>query len=116
MKFQFKRNFPEDTLHEAADIQIHPGSDNVLGVRRKDQFIHSAVVGILVGAIAVIFQLSLNELEKLRFSFLGTLKHHPSWGWVVLPVIGGLFAGMAGYLTQHFAPEASGSGIPHIKA
>jgi CIC family chloride channel protein len=105
----------EPTSKRDEDIAVHPGSDNVLGIRRRDLYIRAAVVGVIAGAIAVLFQLSLNVLETTRFSLLASLKSYPDWGWIVLPVIGGILAGGAGYLTQRFAPEASGSGIPHIK-
>ena len=104
-----------DTKH-GEQTQVHPGSDNVLGIRRRDQFIHAAVVGVLVGGVAVLFQVSLNFLESSRFSILESLKSYPAWGWSILPLAGGILAGVGGYLTQHYAPEASGSGIPHIKA
>ncbi len=99
-----------------SETPLHPGSDNVLGIRRRDQFINAAVVGILVGGIAVLFQVSLNLLESSRFTLLSTLKLYPLWGWAILPVSGGVLAGFGGYLTQKYAPEAAGSGIPHIKA
>jgi CIC family chloride channel protein len=104
-----------DTNH-GEQTPVHPGSDNVLGIRRRDQFIQSAIIGVLVGGAAVLFQLMLNFLESTRFSLLKDLKLHPAWGWIILPVSGGLLAGLGGYLTQRFAPEASGSGIPHVKA
>jgi CIC family chloride channel protein len=102
--------------HDTETLGLHPGSDNVLGIRRRDQFIHAGIIGALVGAVAVLFQLSLNFLESTRFSVLANLKSHPTWGWIILPLAGGILAGLGGYLTQAFAPEASGSGIPHVKA
>ncbi len=99
-----------------SDTQVHPGSDNVLGIRRRDQFIHSAIIGVLVGGVAVLFQLSLDFVETARISLLGSLKSYPTFGWLVLPIILGAVAGLGGFLTQKFAPEASGSGIPHVKA
>ena len=66
--------------------------------------------------MAVLFQLSLNFIETARFSVLASLKLYPNWGWMILPLAGGLLAGLGGYLTQRYAPEASGSGIPHVKA
>lgn len=104
------------TIQNSSGTPVHPGSDNVLGIRRRDQFIQSAIIGALVGGAAVVFQLMLNFLESTRFSILADLKLHPAWGWIILPVAGGIIAGLGGYLTQRYAPEASGSGIPHVKA
>src|SRR4051812_7997032 len=106
----------EKILNNSAEIQVHPGSDNVLGIRRRNQFIQSALIGILVGGAAVLFQLSLDFFETTRIAILAKVKLFPYWGWIVLPVTGGIIAGLGGYLTQRFAPEASGSGIPQVKA
>ncbi len=98
------------------EIPIHPGSDNVVGIRRRDLFIRAGIVGALAGTIGVLFQVALNLFETSRLSLLTVLKEFPLWGWAILPVIGGFLAGLSGYLTERFAPEAAGSGIPHIKA
>src|SRR5262249_17522369 len=37
------------------------------------------------------------------------------WAWAVLPVLGLVIGSVVGYLTIRFAPDARGSGIPHIK-
>lgn len=94
---------------------MHTDSDNVLGIRRRNQFIYSAIIGVLVGSVAVVFQISLNLAETARFTLLTSLKAYPLWGWLVLPVVCGSLAALAGFITQRFAPEAAGSGIPHVK-
>src|ERR1700679_366283 len=83
---------------------------------RRSHFIRAGVVGILAGAVAVAFQVSLDYAEQGRMAMLSFLHSHVSWGWVVLPVIAALLGGIAAYLTSRFAPAASGSGIPHIRA
>ena len=107
---------PKKISPNGEQAPLHPGSDNVLGIRRRDQFIRAAVTGVIVGAVAVLFQLALNLADITRFSFLNDLKLHPDWGWAVLPIIGGIAAGIGGYLVERYSPEASGSGIPHAKA
>ena len=43
--------------------------------------------------------------------------HHASlWGWLLPPLMGALGAGLAVVLVHRIAPEAAGSGIPHLKA
>jgi CIC family chloride channel protein len=87
----------------------------LLEVSRRVHFIRAGGVGLLAGAIAVAFQLSLNYAEQGRIALLALLHRNVSWGWVVLPVIAALLGAIAAYLTSRFAPAASGSGIPHIR-
>jgi CIC family chloride channel protein len=83
---------------------------------RRSHFIRAGVVGILAGAVAVAFQVSLDYAEQGRMALLSTLHRNVSWGWMILPVIAAALGGIAAYLTSRFAPAASGSGIPHIRA
>jgi CIC family chloride channel protein len=41
---------------------------------------------------------------------------HPQWGWLLPMLFGAVGAGLAIQLVRSIAPEASGSGIPHVKA
>lgn len=79
--------------------------------RRGFAIAQACVIGI-VAALSAIF---------LRFSsgLLGTFRVHTSYGipaLLALPLIGASFGFVAGFLVDRFAPEASGSGIPQVKA
>ncbi len=91
------------------------GWRGVLHEHRRLQFARAALVGLGAGLLAVLFQYALVAAEGARTVLLHRLHAFPWWGWLVLPVLGGACAGMAGWLTARVAPEASGSGIPHIK-
>ena len=84
--------------------------------RRQTHFVRAAVVGLLAGALALLFEWSLFLVEEARGWLLGALHPHAGWGWAILPIVSGLLCGAAGWLTHRFAREASGSGIPHVKA
>ncbi len=88
----------------------------MLRERRQYHFLRAALVGLLAGAAAVLFQAALFYTEGLRSDLLSWLKHFPIWGWMILPVVGAAMGGAAGYITSRYAPESSGSGIPHVKA
>jgi len=83
--------------------------------RRQYQFLRAVLVGLLAGGIAVLFERLLWTLESFRISLIGTLQDNPL-RWLALPLLGAVAGAAAGYVTQRFAPEAAGSGIPHIKA
>ena len=91
------------------------GWRSVLHEHRQLQFARAALVGVGAGVIAVLFQYALLAAEVTRAALLLRLHAFPMWGWVVLPVLAAISAGLAGWMTAHIAPEAAGSGIPHIK-
>jgi len=87
----------------------------ILHEHRRLQFLRAALVGLGAGLLAVVFQYALAYAEGSRSALLHRLHDFPRWGWLVLPAAGAALAGLAGWMTARFAPEAAGSGIPHIK-
>lgn len=83
---------------------------------RRHQFPRALLVGSLAGLVAVLFRWVLFTGENARDQLLRWAHGYPAWGWAVLPTLAAVCAGIAGALTRRYAPEASGSGIPHIKA
>ena len=79
----------------------------------------SILVGIVAGLGAVLFRYMISFFHNLFFngkiSFIYHSEEHFSsvWGWGVIfvPVIGLL---IVNYLTEHFAPEAKGHGVPEV--
>ncbi|MBI4718098.1 MAG: H(+)/Cl(-) exchange transporter ClcA [Planctomycetes bacterium] len=82
---------------------------------RHVHFARTAVVGLCAGLLAVGFRRGLALAEAAREDLLAALRDHPAWGWAVLPVVTGCVGCVVGWATQRFAPEAAGSGIPHLK-
>ncbi len=76
----------------------------------------AAVVGLAAGLMGVIFREALFRAERSREHLLTTLRSYPQWGWLVLPFIGLIVGIFIGWLVRRTAPEAAGSGIPHVKA
>lgn len=87
----------------------------VLHEHRHLQFARAVLVGLGAGILAVLFQYALTAAEVTRTALLHRMHAFPWWGWLVLPIVGGSSAGIAGWMTGRYAPEAAGSGIPHIK-
>ncbi len=106
----------QETPPEPHDEQSSDEGNYLLGVSRRFHFMRAAAVGLLAGGVAVAFQLSLDAAENGRIALLSAMRHFPAWGWSILPVLCALCGAAAGYLTEHYAPAAAGSGIPHIRA
>ncbi len=83
-------------------------------VKRRHILPKALVVGIVAGLIASAFRWCLDRAEYFRESTLAGL---PSGVALIAAVGGGVLAGGFGlWLVRRFAPEAAGSGIPHLKA
>ena len=76
----------------------------------------AAAVGILAGGLAVLFRWAIDSVDQVRLALLEAAHAHPRWGWVALPLFGLAVGCTTGGLTVRFAPDAPGSGIPHIEA
>ncbi|MEB3295863.1 MAG: chloride channel protein, partial [Synechococcales bacterium] len=78
---------------------------------RQWAILEACLIGIISGLAAVALKQGVQLLGDWR---LGLTQHYPAW--FILPAIGGLGGVLAGGLIARFAPEASGSGIPQVKA
>ncbi|KYC38282.1 chloride channel protein [Scytonema hofmannii PCC 7110] len=79
--------------------------------RRGLAIAEASVIGLVAALSAVFF--------KVGSGWLGTWRVQSSHilpAWLVLPIIGVSFGYLAGLLVERLAPEASGGGIPQVKA
>jgi CIC family chloride channel protein len=84
--------------------------------QRRWLFPRAALVGLCAGVVALLFRAGLTGMDALRNHLLQWSQQFPLWGWifpVMFTMIGSL---LAVSLTRRYAPEASGSGIPHLEA
>jgi chloride channel protein, CIC family len=71
--------------------------------------LEACLIGLVSGLAAVLLKQSVGVLGTFRV-------RQVELGWVWLPLIGALGGFLAGWLSQNFAPETTGSGIPQVKA
>lgn len=98
----------------------HPHSElyEYLNIRQQRHWIfpRAALVGLCAGGIALAFRIALSSTDNLRNRLIEWSHQHTGWGWI-FPVLFTLTgASLSVLLVRKFAPEASGSGIPHLEA
>ena len=95
----------------------HRESQRKLHIResRRYQFWRAGLVGVVAGLFGVLFQKSLLGAEHLRESIVELVRSNSFLGCILTMVFCAALAGAAVLLTTKFAPEAAGSGIPHVK-
>lgn len=78
---------------------------------KKLALLEACLIGVVSGLSAVILKQGIGWLGAWR---LQSTEFFPAW--IVLPAIGLSFGYLSGLLLEQFAPEATGSGIPQVKA
>ena len=90
------------------------GGLNEAEVKRRHILAKAVAVGVVAGLIASAFRLSLQNAEHFRETLIG---HFPKWQALLVSLAIGITAGGLGlWIVRKWAPEAAGSGIPHLKA
>jgi CIC family chloride channel protein len=85
--------------------------------RRRRVVPRAALVGLLAGLVASAFRIALESLDRARDALFQAAHGMPRpWGLLLVLAVCGTAAGGALWLVRRFAPETSGSGIPHLKA
>lgn len=69
----------------------------------------------MTGAVCAIFRLVLEQADRLR-DFVISWAHGQALVGFLLVVTAGAAAALAAWLVRRFAPQATGSGIPHVEA
>lgn len=74
------------------------------------------MVGLGAGLVALAFRVALSGADLLRTNLITWAHSLPAAGWIFPIVFTMLGAVVSVALTRRFAPETSGSGIPHLEA
>ncbi len=72
------------------------------------------LVGVIAGLLGSFFRVVLDQFDRHRLAFLESLPITSRVPTAVL--IGAVGGGLGVWLVRRWAPEASGSGIPHLKS
>ena len=102
---------PADLPRVTREVQ----SSLTMRAQRRRVYPRAVLVGLAAGLLAVAFRWCLEGAAELRLVLADYAQVHP-WGWLPSVLGGALTAATAVFLVRRFAPEAVGSGIPHLKA
>ncbi len=82
---------------------------------RKKLFPRAVLIGLGSGGLAVLFRVALAAAHAVRNAFIGWSHTVPDVGWMGPVALGAFGAAGSVWLVRRVAPEASGSGIPHLE-
>ncbi|MDF9831905.1 CIC family chloride channel protein [Ereboglobus sp. PH5-5] len=87
-------------------------------VKRRHILVKAVIIGLVSGGLACAFRWTLMQVEHGRTGALAWLRENAHWAAGLLAAVGIGAAGcaLALWLVRRFAPETSGSGIPHLKS
>jgi CIC family chloride channel protein len=84
--------------------------------QRRRVFPRAALVGLFAGLVSVLFRFSLAGADSIRNDLIAWSQGYPAWGWIFPMLFGATGAFLSVVLVRKYAPETSGSGIPHLEA
>lgn len=102
---------PRDPRHRTRPVRPYLGREH-----RRLQFLRAILVGLGAGALALLFALAVDAAHDLSTFLARSARSGSTSGLLVLLAATALLGGLAAWLTARTAPEAAGSGIPHVKA
>lgn len=107
---------PADETSGAA--QAASEIDEYLRLRddRRRLLPRAALTGALAGLLAVAFRAALAGADALRNGLIAYGHRWPAFGWLLPVVFGAVCAALSVWMVRRVAPEAAGSGIPHLEA
>jgi CIC family chloride channel protein len=106
------------SLLPAAKATVNSEIQEYLDIRQQRRWIfpRAALVGTCAGIVALLFRIALAGADTLRDELIDWSQKIPVWGWIFPVLFTALGALISVSLTRRYAPEASGSGIPHLEA
>lgn len=105
----------QDSTVSQNEVRSEIQEEIVIRQQRRRIFPRAALVGFGAGLVAALFRLTLTTADTLRNGLIAWSRHFPLWGWIFPILFTTAGAVISVMLVRRYAPEASGSGIPHIE-
>lgn len=106
----------QDTAASQNEVLSEIQEDIMIRHQRRRMFPRAALVGLGAGLVASFFRIVLAELDIARNGLIEWSHQFVLLGWIFPLAFGALGALLSVMLVRRFAPETSGSGIPHLEA
>ena len=98
----------------------HEPERNAKSAERQGSLVALALLSLLAGAAAgllgAVFRLALGQADRFRDAALGWAHDREVAGLLLIIGVSAAATGLAAWLVRRHAPQASGSGIPHVEA
>jgi CIC family chloride channel protein len=107
---------PSESAPSRAEALSEVQEDLVIRQQRRRLFPRAALVGLGAGLVAALFRAVLAGADLLRNALIAKSHQYPLYGWVFPLLFSMTGALISVVLVSRYAPETSGSGIPHLKA
>jgi CIC family chloride channel protein len=108
----------QSLLPDNTDDSVRSEIEEYLNIRQQRRWIfpRAALVGVCAGITALLFRAALTGADVFRNGLLAWAHDIPTLGWIFPVLFTMLGAGISVTITRRYAPESSGSGIPHLEA
>jgi chloride channel protein, CIC family len=98
-----------DELDQAKHVQDRDGTLLVLAPL-------ALIAGAATGIVGALFRVSLEQADRVRDAVITWAHGRPAVGFILVVTLCVVAAALATALVRRYAPQASGSGIPHVEA
>jgi chloride channel protein, CIC family len=116
MKNDHNNKKNQDAKASPKEILSEIQEDLNIREQRRRMFPRAALVGLCAGLVASFFRVVLAGADAARNGLLEWSHQYTFWGWLFPLVFSMSGAILSVMLVRRFAPETSGSGIPHLEA
>src|SRR5262249_7072852 len=76
----------------------------------------ATIVGLAAGLVGAAFRLALEQADRWRDALIAWAHGGSVAGFLLVSAVCAVAAAAAAWLVRRYAPQASGSGIPHVEA
>ncbi len=113
-----KTDNKQSSIPDVKTAAVHSEIQEYFDIRQQRRWIfpRAALVGAGAGIVALFFRAALTGADALRNGLIDWSQQMPMGGWIFPVLFTALGAGISVALTRRYAPEAGGSGIPHLEA
>jgi chloride channel protein, CIC family len=115
MQTEITNSASPETISSPVEIRSEIQDYTAIGQQRRKVLPRAALVGLFAGVTAALFRLVLAGGDLVRNALIIWAHQFPRLGWVFPVIFSITGAVLSLILVRQFAPEASGSGIPHLK-